>query len=87
MGKANKLSTCERIAGGDCSPLGGGLGLGRGTLGGFGYWFFRAASVEVAFFAERLCFANLPSASLKCSSLPADQTKNRLSTLFILARR
>ena len=59
MAKANKLSTCERRAGGDCSPLGGGLRLGSGTLGGFGLWFFLAASVEVAFLAERLCFANV----------------------------
>ena len=54
MAKANKLSTCERRAGGDCSPLGGGLRLGRGTLGGFG-----SGSFRTAFLAERLCFANL----------------------------
>ena len=40
VAKANKLSTCERRAGSDCSPLGGGLRLGRGTLSGFGLWFF-----------------------------------------------
>ena len=40
VAKANKFSTCERRAGGDCSPLGGGLRLGGGTLGGLGLRFF-----------------------------------------------
>ena len=36
--KANKLSTCERKAGGDSFPLGLGRCLGSGKVGLFGLW-------------------------------------------------
>ena len=49
---------------------------------GSGSGSFRAASVEVAFLAERLCFANLALSFLEyCLSWPSNETKNRLSPL------
>ena len=92
VAKANKLSKCEGRAGGDCSRLGGGLRLSRGTLGGFGLWCFSGSfpcwtPVFCQFNPQFSWSAHLGppikqrTVWVHCLSWPADETKNRLSPL------
>ena len=91
--KANKLSICERSAG-VTVPLWVEAYLSAVELSvGSGSGSFRAASVEVAFLAEHLCFANLTFSFLEVLILARRSNKEpsqptaacRLSEFWMVA--
>ena len=90
VAKANKLSTCERRAGSDVRLWMAACVSAVERLVGSGSGSFRAASVEVAFLAERLCFANLALSFLEVLILARRSNKEpptaarRLSEFWII---